>query len=120
MTKARSFDDLGVEIPPRLIQKLKKIYLHVDDIDLFSGGLAETAVHGGVVGPTFACIIAKQFQVLRKCDRFWYENEEPLTRFTAAQLAEIRKSSLAKLICDNGDGMRIIQRSALDVPEPFL
>lgn len=70
--------------------------------------------------PTFACIIAKQFHSLRHCDRFWYENAEPLTRFTTMQLAEIRKSSLAKLLCDNGDEIRSIQRSALDVPDQFL
>ncbi|OXA60413.1 Peroxidasin [Folsomia candida] len=120
LTKAVTFDDLRKEIPPRLVQKFKRIYASVDDIDLFPGGLAETAVMGGIVGPTFACIIAKQFHSLRHCDRFWYENAEPLTRFTTMQLAEIRKSSLAKLLCDNGDEIRSIQRSALDVPDQFL
>jgi peroxidase len=83
-------------------------------------GNTEIPVHGGVVGPTFACIIGRQFQILRQCDRFWYENSQPLTRLTSAQLEEIRKASLARLICDNGDDVRVIQRSALDVPEPFL
>jgi peroxidase len=40
LTRARNFDDLRREIPPRLLQKLKKIYQSVDDIDLFPGGLA--------------------------------------------------------------------------------
>jgi len=40
LTRARSFEDLRGEIPPRLIQKLKRIYQSVDDIDLFPGGLA--------------------------------------------------------------------------------
>ncbi|ODN04056.1 Peroxidasin [Orchesella cincta] len=120
LTRARAFDDLKREIPPRLIQKLKKIYATVDDIDLFPGGLAETPLKGGVVGPTFGCIIGKQFQLLRKCDRFWYENAEPLTRFTSAQLTSLRKSTLAKLICHNSDSVQLIQRAALDLPEPFL
>jgi hypothetical protein len=120
LTKARTFDDFRKEIPLRLVQKLKRLYVDVNDVDLFPAALAEIPISGGIVGKTFSCIIAKQFQVLRQCDRFWYENSQPLTRFTPAQLAEIRKSSLAKIICDNGDEISSIQRSALDVPEPFL
>ena len=78
---------------------------------LFSGGLAETPLHGGLVGPTFACIIGIQFRNLRKCDRFWYENGNPLIRFTEAQLAEIRKITLSKVICENCDEVTNVQRA---------
>ena len=36
------------------------MYDKVDDIDLMVGGVAETNVKGGAVGPTFACIIGKK------------------------------------------------------------
>ena len=71
LKRARNWDDLSREITPEIISRLKQTYENVDDIDLFPGGLAETSLHGGLVGPTFACIIAMQFRQLRKCDRFW-------------------------------------------------
>ena len=86
----------------------------------FTGALSETPLHGGLVGPTFACIIGIQFRNLRKCDRFWYEGGNPLIRFTEAQLDEIRKISLAKITCDNCDRVTHIQRAMFDVPDPFL
>jgi len=50
----------------------KQVYTSVDDIDLWTGGLVETPLQGGLVGPTFGCIIGNQFRALRRCDRFWY------------------------------------------------
>ena len=44
---------------------LKKLYLRVADIDLFTGALAEDPVKGGVVGFTFACIIKLQEMMSR-------------------------------------------------------
>ncbi len=35
----------------------------------FAGGMAEKPVVGGIIGPTFACILGQQFLNLRKGDR---------------------------------------------------
>lgn len=53
----------------------------------------------------------------KKC--FRYENNNEYTRFTPTQLSEIRKASLAKIICDNLDHVKTVQRSVLDLPDPF-
>ncbi|XP_050297990.1 uncharacterized protein LOC126737238 [Anthonomus grandis grandis] len=120
LKRASTWEDLSREIPQDTIQRLKSIYASVDDIDLFPGGMSERPLQGGLVGPTFGCIIAIQFRHLRKCDRFWYENGDPVTRFTEAQLAEIRKVTLAKVMCDNLDGNSDMQRSAFELPSNFL
>ena len=48
------------EVDKKYWDKLKDVYNTVDDIDLYVGGVGETSVRGGVVGPTFACLIADQ------------------------------------------------------------
>lgn len=87
-------------VGPNSLQRIKSGYRHVEDIDLFVGGLAERPVVGGLVGPTFACIIAQQFSNLRKGDRFWYENGGFQSSFTPAQLQFIRQVSFAQVVCN--------------------
>ncbi|BET01777.1 oxidoreductase activity, acting on peroxide as acceptor [Nesidiocoris tenuis] len=120
LKRATTWEDLSRELPGEVIARLRLIYPTVNDIDLFPGGLSERPLQGGLVGPTFACIIGLQFRQLRKCDRFWYENDDPILRFTEPQMAEIRKATLAKLVCNNLDQPGEIQRAAFDLPNDFL
>ena len=59
-------------------QTLSELYGNPDDVDLWVGGLAERAVPGGMVGPTFRAILVDQFTRLRDGDRFWYREAMPL------------------------------------------
>ncbi|XP_046332963.2 thyroid peroxidase-like [Haliotis rufescens] len=86
---------------------LKDVYRHIDDIDLFPGALSEKPVPGGMVGPTFTCLLAKQFQALKAGDRFWFEEDIANVKFTKYQLNEIRKASLSRVVCDNTDTYKI-------------
>ena len=67
MQRATSFDDLK-EINSTLRDELSKIYESVDDIDVYVGGLAETHVQGGQVGPLFAHMMASQFAEIKQGD----------------------------------------------------
>jgi len=104
--KARDFGELtrGGWLTDRQVRRLRDAYRDVDDIDLFLGGTIESAHSKGLVGPTFKCIIGDQFTRLKRGDRFWYEHgDDSQTRFSQAQLRELRKTSLARVMCDNTD-----------------
>jgi len=98
---AKSFKDLASNIKPEKIQLLSQAYKHVEDIDLFMGGVMEDHCQGTNIGCTFACIIADTFDRVRKGDRFFYDNAGQAGSFTAAQLDQIRQVTMARLICDN-------------------
>ena len=61
-------------------------------------------------GPTFRCIVADQFSRLQAGDRFYYDQGETNPgRFSPHQLVEVRKSNLARIHCDNGDSIKLMQ-----------
>ncbi|ROT73076.1 Peroxidasin-like protein [Penaeus vannamei] len=99
---------------------LPKAAKEVDDIDLFTGGLAEKPNRGALVGPTFGCLIGRQFHYLRRGDRYWYENDIPPSGFSKEQLYELRKVTLARIVCDNSDGLEYAQPKVMLEADSFL
>ncbi len=61
---------------------MKQVYASVFDIDLFVGGVTENPISGGLVGPTFANMIALQFRNLKFADRFFYDDLNQSVSFT--------------------------------------
>ncbi|XP_071539893.1 peroxidase-like [Panulirus ornatus] len=108
-----SFQDLGYYMANITVNVYQDLYSHVDDIDLWSGGVSERPLPGSMLGPTFACIVALQMQRLRQGDRYWYEVPGQPSSFTLPQLESIRTTSLARILCDNTDLLLTLQLSPM-------
>ncbi|XP_031763796.2 chorion peroxidase [Galleria mellonella] len=106
------------QFPPSAAQRLSSVYTSPEDIDLWVGGLLEEEVEGGVVGPTFASILADQFLRIKRGDRYFYEHGPEVNpgAFTPSQLAEIKKVTMSRIICDNRDGIELFAQP----PNAFL
>ncbi|XP_024938090.1 peroxidase isoform X4 [Cephus cinctus] len=114
---ADTFEELFGSMPNETITRYSTIFQHPSDVDLWSGGVSEKPLPGSMLGPTFACVIATQFSYSRRGDRFWYELPNQPSSFTPEQLAEIRKSRLARLICDNTDLIDTVQLYPMVLPD---
>ncbi|XP_022099943.1 peroxidasin homolog isoform X3 [Acanthaster planci] len=112
-----TWEDLEHALPRRIAKRLRRIYRSVEDIDPFVGLFAERHLPGTLVGPTLACLLAKQFSYLKQGDRFWYENTEGEQALTSEQREEIQKSSMARVLCDNTDDLLEIQPCAFLMPD---
>ncbi|XP_011298837.1 peroxidasin [Fopius arisanus] len=120
MPDVKTFKDLSGTMSKDTIDRLQRVYRNVEDIDLVTGALSEVAVEDAVMGPTFLCLLGHTFRNTRLGDRYWYENDRTPGAFTINQLNEIRRSTMAKILCDNGDRLKKVQPRAFLLKDPFL
>ena len=79
LSRARSFEDLRDTTSDSLIRRMQTVYRNVDDIDLFVGGMSEKSLRRGtfsdqgILGPLFSAMVTRQFELLQKADRFFYD-----------------------------------------------
>nr|XP_050849210.1 peroxidase-like isoform X3 [Vespula vulgaris] len=106
---ARNFNDFLDYIPAELVNKLRSVYTHPNDVDLVIGGMAERSPDDGLLGPTFRCLILEQFARTLRTDRFFYDSAMQPYPFTPNQLMEIRNVTLARIFCDNGNNIENMQ-----------
>ncbi|MAK63002.1 MAG: hypothetical protein CMK09_18690 [Ponticaulis sp.] len=109
LARVTAFSDITSDTD--LAQALSDTYGSVDDIDLWVGGLSEDAFGDSQLGELFTLIIAKQFQLLRDGDRFWYEEDLRLD-----EVMQVKLSSLAQIIRDNTGVDSEIQDDVFHMP----
>ncbi|XP_015600962.1 peroxidasin homolog [Cephus cinctus] len=120
LPEVNNFQDLVGTMSKETIDRLSSVYSEIQDVDLVTGGLSEAPAEGSVVGPTFLCLLGKTFRNLRLGDRYWYENGNSKGALTLDQLEEIRKITMARILCNNADNLRTIQSRAFILTDPFL
>ncbi|XP_047347771.1 peroxidase-like isoform X2 [Vespa velutina] len=114
---AKNFNDFLDYIPMELVNKLRSVYTHPNDVDLLIGGMAERSTDDGLLGPTFRCLILEQFARTLRTDRFFYDSVMQPYPFTPDQLAEIRNVTLARIFCDNGNNIENMQLNVFLRPQ---
>ncbi|XP_053983298.1 peroxidase-like isoform X3 [Hylaeus volcanicus] len=115
---AKNFDDFLDYIPQEMIKKLRTLYAHPNDVDLIIGGMAERSADDGLLGPTFRCLIFEQFARTRRTDRYFYDSVFQPYPFTTEQMEEIQNVTLARIFCDNGNGITHMQPNVFLRPQP--
>ncbi|XP_037072367.1 chorion peroxidase-like [Pollicipes pollicipes] len=87
LPRVSSFRQLQRQMPTDVVRRLRSVYAHVDDIDLF-------------------------FARLRWGDNFFYDLGDRPWSFTRVQLNQVRKVTWARILCDNVRSIVRIQPSA--------
>ena len=117
-------DELNVTVTPEFRSELTELHLlrtygSLDTVDIFPGGMAEAPFEfmgqQSRLGPTFTCIFIITFRAIAEGDRFFFLGD---TAFTPAQRAEVQKTTLSRVVCDNADNIQTIQPQAFVAPKP--
>lgn len=96
-----SFEQLDQYMPKSQRSRFEEHYEHVEDIDLFSGGISELPLIDGIVGPTFACIMGIQFNHLKFGDRFYFEHGGQDGSFTDGKFSGLMSSHMLQCYITN-------------------
>lgn len=99
LSEAKSFADLNDQMSEEKVNTLTKLYRDVDDVDYYVGGIFENKKPGSVLGHTFQCIVGEMFYRWKFGDRFYYEFGNQTGSFNLDQLNEIRKITMASIMC---------------------
>lgn len=110
------WDDPDLPIDEAVRQALRSVYLTIDDVGLWVGGLSERHDGESMLGELLTAILRDQFGRVRDGDRFWHENDI----FEPAWVDMIEGLTLGHIIELNTgmDSMPQFAFLAVEVPEP--
>lgn len=94
LTPAASFADVTSDSITQA--RLAEVYASPDEMDVWTGGLAEDAVNGGHVGELMFTVMKQQFEWLRDGDRYWYAKT-----LSGDRLTEVESTTLGDIIRRN-------------------
>ncbi|XP_056414542.1 myeloperoxidase-like [Hyla sarda] len=99
LSEPRNVADLAGVLKNRpLAEKFMSLYGTPQNIDIWTGAVAEPLLPYARVGELLACLIGNQFRRTRDGDRFYYEKP---SEFTIAQRNAINRVTMSRIICDN-------------------
>ncbi|MEO1252708.1 MAG: peroxidase family protein [Pseudomonadota bacterium] len=110
LSRITQFSDFPADTQTQI--DLSDAYASTDDIDLWAGGLAESAHGGSQLGPLFTAILVEQFVRLRDGDRYWHTRT-----LNWREKRLIRGVTLAKIIRANTGIGNELQDDVFSVPE---
>ncbi|XP_059611568.1 peroxidase [Phlebotomus argentipes] len=113
LSRADSWQKMRGIMGPESVQRLQTLYQRPEDVDVYTGALLEKPTNDSLVGPVLLCMLGDQFVRLKEGDSFWYERTQGPQRFTPAQRNEIRKTTLAGIICANADAVDQAQKQVM-------
>ena len=93
------------------VAAMKTAFGTPDNVDLWTGGLAEQHARGSLLGPTFTTIIADQFERLRDGDPFYFENA-----LDPADVRMVKNTTLSDIITRNTDATNMQADVFMNVP----
>ncbi|XP_049540018.1 peroxidase-like [Anopheles darlingi] len=106
----RRWDEFEELLRPISAAAIPAQYESVEDVELAVAGPLERHHRDGMPGETFTCILLEQLRRSRVGDRFFFENGQ--TGLSRRQVHELRKASMARILCDNTVGLERMQRRA--------
>ena len=93
------------------VAAMKTAFGTPDNVDLWTGGLAEQHARGSLLGATFTTIIADQFERLRDGDPFYFENA-----LDPADVRMVKNTTLSDIITRNTDATNMQADVFMNVP----